>query len=182
MPICAGQAFASPRSGAIRGPDEAECNPRHRCRRAKHRRGLSSGLLKNIPLYRNSDLSYVSAIPAHQEGRSYVVTDREPGLRWARQRTLAAATKARWVCEQGHQQLEEELGLDHPRGATLARPSSSRTDDHDRLRLPSTPAPRPGQWPGRCGFPPAWHDRLGSVSPRFGRASDAGITPSAETS
>src|SRR5450631_2520393 len=26
---------------------------------------------------------------------------------------LAAAIKARWVCEQGHQQLKEELGLDH---------------------------------------------------------------------
>ena len=26
---------------------------------------------------------------------------------------LAAAIKARWVCEQAHQQLKEELGLDH---------------------------------------------------------------------
>jgi len=26
---------------------------------------------------------------------------------------LAAAIKARWVCEQGHQQMKEELGLDH---------------------------------------------------------------------
>jgi SRSO17 transposase len=31
-------------------------------------------------------------------------------------RTLAAAIKARWVCEQGHQQLKEELGLDHFEG------------------------------------------------------------------
>ena len=31
-------------------------------------------------------------------------------------RTLAAATKARWVCEQAHQQLKEELGLDHFEG------------------------------------------------------------------
>ena len=29
---------------------------------------------------------------------------------------LAAAIKARWVCEQGHQQLKEELGLDHFEG------------------------------------------------------------------
>ncbi len=29
---------------------------------------------------------------------------------------LAAATKARWVCEQAHQQLKEELGLDHFEG------------------------------------------------------------------
>ena len=29
---------------------------------------------------------------------------------------LAAAIKARWVCEQAHQQLKEELGLDHIEG------------------------------------------------------------------
>ena len=29
---------------------------------------------------------------------------------------LAAAVKARWVCEQAHQQLKEELGLDHFEG------------------------------------------------------------------
>ncbi len=26
---------------------------------------------------------------------------------------LAAAIKARWICEQVHQQMKEELGLDH---------------------------------------------------------------------
>ena len=26
---------------------------------------------------------------------------------------LAATIKARWICEQGHQKLEEELGLGH---------------------------------------------------------------------
>ena len=31
-------------------------------------------------------------------------------------KTLAAAIKARWVCEQAHQQLKEELGLDHFEG------------------------------------------------------------------
>jgi SRSO17 transposase len=30
--------------------------------------------------------------------------------------TLAATRKARWVCEQAHQQLKEELGLDHFEG------------------------------------------------------------------
>ena len=30
--------------------------------------------------------------------------------------TLAALIKARWVCEQAHQQLEDELGLDHFEG------------------------------------------------------------------
>ena len=28
-------------------------------------------------------------------------------------RKLAATIKARWICEQAHQQLKEELGLDH---------------------------------------------------------------------
>ena len=31
-------------------------------------------------------------------------------------RTLAAAIKAGWVCEQAHQQLKEELGLGHFEG------------------------------------------------------------------
>ena len=31
-------------------------------------------------------------------------------------KTLAAAIKARWVCEQAHQQIKEELGLDHFEG------------------------------------------------------------------
>jgi hypothetical protein len=31
-------------------------------------------------------------------------------------RTLAGAIKARWICEQAHQQLKEELGLDHFEG------------------------------------------------------------------
>jgi SRSO17 transposase len=31
-------------------------------------------------------------------------------------RTLATPIKARWVCEQAHQQMKEELGLDHFEG------------------------------------------------------------------
>src|SRR5262249_21346370 len=31
-------------------------------------------------------------------------------------RTLAATIKPRWICEQAHQQLKEELGLDHFEG------------------------------------------------------------------
>ena len=31
-------------------------------------------------------------------------------------RRLASAIKARWVCEQAHQQVKEELGLDHIEG------------------------------------------------------------------
>ena len=31
-------------------------------------------------------------------------------------KTLAATIKARWVCEQAHQQLKEKLGIDHFKG------------------------------------------------------------------
>ena len=31
-------------------------------------------------------------------------------------KTLAGTIKARWICEQAHQQLKEELGLDHFEG------------------------------------------------------------------
>src|SRR5262249_18960462 len=31
-------------------------------------------------------------------------------------RTLAATIKARWICEQAHQQMKEQLGLDHFEG------------------------------------------------------------------
>jgi SRSO17 transposase len=33
---------------------------------------------------------------------------------------LAGAIKARWICEQAHQQMKEELGLDHFEGRSLA--------------------------------------------------------------
>ncbi len=54
-------------------------------------------------------------------------------------RTLAATIKARWVCEQAHQQLKQELGL--VRGTILAGPASSCIDDDDCLRLPPVSPP-----------------------------------------
>jgi SRSO17 transposase len=45
----------------------------------------------------------------------YHLTNHPPGTSL---RTLAAAIKARWACEQAHQQLKEELGLDHFEGRT----------------------------------------------------------------
>jgi hypothetical protein len=33
---------------------------------------------------------------------------------------LAATIKARWICEQAHQQLKEELGLDYFEGRFIA--------------------------------------------------------------
>ena len=48
-------------------------------------------------------------------------------------RTLAATIKARWVCEQAHQQLKEELGLDHFEGRSW-RLGSEGTGQRVRLR------------------------------------------------
>ena len=53
---------------------------------------------------------------------------------------LAATIKARWVCEQAHQQLKEEPGLTTPR-KIMDWVTPTRLDDHDRIRLPPIPAP-----------------------------------------
>ncbi len=45
--------------------------------------------------------------------QKYYLTNHGPT---ASLKTLAKAIKARWVCEQAHQQLKEELGLDHFEG------------------------------------------------------------------
>ncbi len=75
-------------------------------------------------------------------------------------KTLAAAIKARWICEQAHQQLKGELGLDHFEGRSwsglhhhaLLTMIAFAFLQHLRLRLredaaaPGTPAgppPRP---------------------------------------
>ena len=54
---------------------------------------------------------------------------------------LAATIKARWICEQAHQQLKEELGLDHFERKILDRITSPRLDDDDRLRVPAISPP-----------------------------------------
>jgi hypothetical protein len=59
-------------------------------------------------------------------------------------RTLAVTIKARWICEQAHQQTKEELGLDQLRGPILAGFASSCPYDDDRIRL------SPGNCPDRC--------------------------------
>ena len=64
--------------------------------------------------------------------RKYYLSNLPPD---ANLKTLAAAIKARWVCEQAHQQLKEELGLDHFEGR-------SWHGLHHRLRLPTKPPPR----------------------------------------
>jgi hypothetical protein len=56
-------------------------------------------------------------------------------------RTLAAIIKARWICEQAHQQMKEELGLDHFEGRSWQGPAPTRAHDNDRVRLPSASSP-----------------------------------------
>ena len=58
-------------------------------------------------------------------------------------RALAAAIKARWVCEQAHQQLKGETGAGPLRGPLLDRPAPARPDDLHCLCLLAAPAPRP---------------------------------------
>ena len=45
--------------------------------------------------------------------RKYYLSNLPPD---ATLKVLAADIKARWVCEQAHQQMKEELGLDHFEG------------------------------------------------------------------
>lgn len=47
--------------------------------------------------------------------QKYYLTNHPPGTTL---RAVAAAIKARWSCEQAHQQLKEDLGLDHFEGRT----------------------------------------------------------------
>jgi Transposase DDE domain len=45
----------------------------------------------------------------------HAILSRQPACR-DRSARIAATIKARWICEQAHQQLKEELGLDHFEG------------------------------------------------------------------
>ena len=55
---------------------------------------------------------------------------------------LAAAIKARWVCEQAHQQTQGGTGPRPLRRQILDGVTSTCLDDDDRLRLPSIPPPQ----------------------------------------
>jgi SRSO17 transposase len=73
-------------------------------------------------------------------------------------RALAAAIKARWVCEQGHQQLKQGrrhcLRRPRPlRGPILDGFASARADDLHGFRLPAAPSPcraAPGEVGEKC--------------------------------
>jgi len=68
-----------------------------KARRAKHPHGLSIRPRRNIPLYRNSDLSYVSSIPAWPWGAIMCRHFSRAGLRWTRQRRHDMARAGRVV-------------------------------------------------------------------------------------
>jgi SRSO17 transposase len=87
-------------------------------------------------------------------------------------RTLAQGIKARWACEQSHQQMKEELGLDHFEGRSwtglhhhvLLTMISYAFLQHYRLAHPTltsprrstaSPAPPRGKNPGRTRRPTA---------------------------
>src|SRR5947199_5589703 len=57
-------------------------------------------------------------------------------------RSLAATIKARWICEQAHQQQEGGARPRPLRGKVVAWSSSSCAHDHDRLCIPPTPPAR----------------------------------------
>jgi SRSO17 transposase len=90
---------------------------------------------------------------------------------------LAAVIKARWVCEQAHQQLKEELGLDHFEGRPTAplsadRAAPPRADDDDRLHLPAAPAARASRRAGKKQ--PAPTRATAATHPAGGPAHGAG--------
>ena len=74
----------------------------------------------------------------------------QPAGRYQPQRRSPPRSKPDGSARQAHQQLKEELGLDHFRRQILDRITPARLDDHDRLRLPPDPPP---QGRGRLGTP-----------------------------
>ncbi|MGZ3422594.1 MAG: IS701 family transposase [Polyangiales bacterium] len=61
------------------------------------------------------DEAWLVAERRHSGEVKYHLTNHPPN---ASLKSLASAIKARWSCEQAHQQLKEELGLDHFEGRT----------------------------------------------------------------
>src|SRR5262249_38355955 len=61
-------------------------------------------------------------------------------------RTLAATIKARWICEQAHQQMKEELGLDHrfpPTSPARNSKTGKKESTGRRLNRPCPPCATP---------------------------------------
>jgi SRSO17 transposase len=72
-------------------------------------RGGAPGEMRHLP---GDELWLVGERRASGE-RKYYLSNRSPETPVE---TLAALIKSRWVCEQAHQQMKEELGLDHFEG------------------------------------------------------------------
>jgi hypothetical protein len=83
---------------------------RSACGSQTDRRKVSTTWAPNTCPARKSGSSASIALPASASTTSPTC------LPIRRSRQLAGAIKARWVCEQAHQQLKEELGLDHFEG------------------------------------------------------------------
>src|SRR5262249_13154307 len=86
-------------------------------------------------------------------------------------RTLAATIKARWICEQAHQQMKEELGLDHFEGRSGQGPPPHATKAKHLYPLPAPPPPRTTSGKKKKPPPP----RLSQLCPPY-------VTPSSSSS
>lgn len=86
-------------------------------------------------------------------------------------RTLAATIKARWICEQAHQQLKEELGLDHFEGRSWQGLHRHALMTMICLRLPATSSPR------ICGA-----EKKESTGPHLNQPCPPYVTPSSISS
>jgi hypothetical protein len=86
-------------------------------------------------------------------------------------RTLAATIKARWICEQAHQQLKEELGLDHFEGRSWQGLHRHALMTMLRLRLPSASSPQKSE-----------AGKKESTDHRLNQACQPCVTPSSRSS
>jgi hypothetical protein len=101
----------------LRGCDHGtlpSCSPGANCLTGKTPRSPSTPSHKNIPLYRNSDLAYLSPIPAQQRGGRTSSRTRA-GVRWTR-----AALKA-GLCVQGEMNLVSMARTASTDGAQTSR-------------------------------------------------------------
>ncbi len=92
-------------------------------------------------------------------------------------RRLAAVTKARWVCEQAHQPMKEELGPHGEpveprslRGPLVDRAAPARAADDDGVRLLAAP---PARTEPRAGEKPRPDRRRDRRCPPFGAPSSS---------
>src|SRR5262249_29213867 len=94
-------------------------------------------------------------------------------------RTLAATIKARWICEQAHQQMKEELGLDHFEGRSgqgLHRKGHSTRSANASHHHPRRPTER-GKKKNRRPAPPTALARRAPRHPRTFRSTTAAAMP-----